>query len=101
VGLRGNAGAFRLLISETARKNPARVMQVLKQRVSRRCRRKKKSADQLMLWENARPRAFWQRRYYDFNVFRERSPLVTTRRDEMEVATSVPAAQAFGHGEEP
>jgi putative transposase len=63
---------FHLLISEPAKKNIARVMQVLKQRVSRRRRRKKKSADQLMLWENTPLRAFWQRRYYDFNVFRER-----------------------------
>jgi putative transposase len=63
---------FHLLISEPAKKNVARVMQVLKQRVSRRRRHKKKSADQLMLWENTPPRALWQRRYYDFNVFRER-----------------------------
>jgi putative transposase len=63
---------FHLLISEPAKKNVARVMQVLKQRVSRRCSRRKKSSDQLMLWENTPPRAFWQRRYYDFNVFRER-----------------------------
>ena len=45
-------------------------MQVLKQRVSRRCRRKKKSANQMMLWD-VLPRACWQRRYYDFNVFTE------------------------------
>jgi len=43
-----------------------------KQRVSRRCRRRRKSANQMALWENPPLRAFWQRRYYDFNVFRER-----------------------------
>jgi hypothetical protein len=47
-------------------------MQVLKQRVSRRCRRRRKSANQMALWENPPVRASWQRRYYDFNVFRER-----------------------------
>ena len=30
----------------------------------------------------------------------EQSPLVTTRSDEMEVTTSIPTAQSFGHGEE-
>jgi putative transposase len=63
---------FHLLIGEPEKKNVSRAMQVLKQRVSRRCRRRKKSADQMMLWESLPPRAFWQRRYYDFNVFRER-----------------------------
>jgi putative transposase len=47
---------FHLLISEPAKKNVARVMQVLKQRVSRRCSRRKKSSDQLMLWENTAAR---------------------------------------------
>jgi hypothetical protein len=47
-------------------------MHVLKQRVSRRCRRRRKSANQMALWENPPVRAFWQCRYYDFNVFRER-----------------------------
>jgi putative transposase len=63
---------FHLLISEPAKRNVAMVMQVLKQRVSRRCRRKKKTTDRMILWENLPPRAFWQRRYYDFNVFSER-----------------------------
>ncbi len=38
------------------------VMQVLKQRVSRRCRgKKKRSAKQMTLWENSpQPLAFWQ-----------------------------------------
>jgi putative transposase len=62
---------FHLLISEPAKRNVALVMQVLKQRVSRRCRRKKKSAAQMTLWKSLPLRAFWQRRYYDFNVFSE------------------------------
>jgi putative transposase len=63
---------FHLLISEPAKRTVATVMQVLKQRVSRRCRGKKKSSHQIALWEQEAPRAFWQRRYYDFNVFSER-----------------------------
>jgi putative transposase len=63
---------FHVLISEPAKRNGALLMQVLKHRVSRRCRRKKRSSDQMTLWENPTPRRFWQRRYYDFNVFSER-----------------------------
>jgi REP element-mobilizing transposase RayT len=40
---------FHLLLSEPAKRNVALVMQVLEQRVSRRCRRKKKSAAQMTL----------------------------------------------------
>jgi len=43
---------FHILISEPAKGNVARVMQVLKQRVSRDCRKKKKTADQMKLWES-------------------------------------------------
>jgi REP element-mobilizing transposase RayT len=50
-----------------------RAMQVLKQRVSLRCRGKKgKKANQMRLWDEAAPPAFWQPRYYDFNVFTQR-----------------------------
>jgi REP element-mobilizing transposase RayT len=48
---------FHLLISEPAKRNVATAMQVLKQRVSRRCRRRKKSADQMTLWDKLPPRA--------------------------------------------
>ena len=54
---------FHLLISEPAKKNVARVMQVLKQRVSFRCRHRKKSAHQMTLSENLLAPAFWQSRY--------------------------------------
>jgi hypothetical protein len=43
---------FHILISEPAKGNVARVMQVLKQRVSRNCRRTKKAADQISLWKS-------------------------------------------------
>jgi putative transposase len=57
---------FHILISEPAKGNVARVMQVLKQRVSRAYRKKKKLADQMKLWESAPLRAFWQPRSHDF-----------------------------------
>jgi putative transposase len=63
---------FHILISEPTQGNVARVMQVLKQRVSRGCRKKKKAADQMKLWESPPVRAFWQPRSHDFNVFTER-----------------------------
>ena len=62
-----------LLISEPAKGTPSTVIQVLKQRVSRRLRRKRRaSAGQLNLifasGDDSLPR-FWQRRFYDFNVW--------------------------------
>jgi putative transposase len=61
-----------LLIGEPVRGTPSTVIQVLKQRVSRRLRRKRRApAGQLDLifasGDNSLPH-FWQRRFYDFNV---------------------------------
>jgi putative transposase len=61
-----------LLLSEPTKGTPSTVIQVLKQRVSRRLRRKKRApAGQLILnfasSDDSLPR-FWQRRFYDFNV---------------------------------
>lgn len=62
-----------LLISEPTIGTPTTVMQVLKQRVSRTMRKRRRAAaGQLRLWEEtpaSRERAFWQRRFYDFNVW--------------------------------
>jgi putative transposase len=62
-----------LLISESASIPPAKVIQVFKQRVSRRMRGKKRASPaQLPLrFPEAcgELRRFWQRRYYDFNVY--------------------------------
>ena len=63
-----------LLISEPAKGNPSKVLQVLKQKVSRalRPRPRKSSVAQLPLpFAAARCEApaFWQRRFYDFNVW--------------------------------
>jgi putative transposase len=61
---------FHLLIGEPRVARLYTAMQVLKQRVSLRRRgKKRKSANQIRLWEDATPPAFWQPRYYDFNVF--------------------------------
>ena len=66
---------FHLLISEPDLGTPSTVMQVLKQRVSRRLRcklQKKISSQQLRLpfrqAHDSLPR-FWQPRFYDFNVW--------------------------------
>ncbi len=66
---------FHLLMGEPPSSNPSRVMQVLKQRISRKLRRKRRqrrSSAQLRLWHEpaaAALRSFWQRRFYDFNVW--------------------------------
>jgi putative transposase len=67
-----------LLISEPSIGTPTTVMQVLKQRVSRALRRRRRRRvipGQMNLWEDtplARHRSFWQRRFYDFNVWSAR-----------------------------
>ena len=66
-----------LLISEPNFGTPSLVMQVLKQRVSRALRKRgrKASPSQMHLWNDESlsqyPR-FWQRRFYDFNVWSSR-----------------------------
>jgi putative transposase len=60
-----------LLIGEPAKGTPSTVLQVLKQRVARRLRRRRRAAGQLQFRfgdEDALPQ-FWQRRFYDFNVW--------------------------------
>jgi putative transposase len=62
-----------LLISEPTKGTPSTVIQVLKQRVSRRLRRRKRNAaEQFSLpfvGGDDALRRFWQRRFYDFNVW--------------------------------
>jgi putative transposase len=62
-----------LIISEPRKSTPSQVLQVLKQRVSRALRRRtRKVAAQLSLPFSGREGeapAFWQRRFYDFNVW--------------------------------
>ena len=67
-----------LLISEPAKGTPSTVLQVLKQRVSRRLRRKPRrhsSASQLSLHfdraDHSLPQ-FWQPRFYDFNLWSQK-----------------------------
>jgi len=65
-----------LLIGEPGTGNPSKVLQVLKQRVSRALRGKRiGSSKQLRLpFASAEEKslAFWQRRFYDFNVWSEK-----------------------------
>jgi len=61
-----------LLITEPEVGTPSTVMQVLKQRTARALLPKKKPSDpcQRFLFPDALPRiAFWQPRFYDFNVW--------------------------------
>jgi len=65
-----------MLVSEPNVGTPTTVMQVLKQRVSRELnrqrRRRRPPPGQLFLWEETgapEPGPFWQRRFYDFNVW--------------------------------
>ena len=62
-----------LLISECGSASPARIIQVFKQRLSRRMRgKKRRRKGQLALCfpgDGLPLRRFWQRRYYDFNVY--------------------------------
>ena len=66
---------FHLLMSEPPSSTPSKVMQILKQRVSRTLRQKRckrTSPAQLRLWRespNDGLRSFWQSRFYDFNVW--------------------------------
>ena len=62
-----------LLIGESPSAQPPKILQVFKQRVSRKMRRAKRvPAGQLSLRfrkDAVGLRRFWQRRYYDFNVY--------------------------------
>jgi len=67
-----------LLIGEPETGTPSKVLQVLKQRVSKAVRRRSRRRvpkSQLPLWDEAErpgPRNFWQHRFYDFNEWSER-----------------------------
>jgi putative transposase len=62
-----------LLLGEPRKGTPSTVLQVLKQRVSRKMRKKRRSPPPGQLRLNfpepgKNPRSFWQARFYDFNV---------------------------------
>ena len=66
-----------LLVSEPKKGNPSKALQVLKQKVSRALRKRprKPSSAQLSLpfaSATTDSAAFWQRRFYDFNVWSNR-----------------------------
>ena len=69
-----------LLLSEPERGNPSVVIQVLKQRFSRRLLRDSRREDpaQGCLWKRERP-DIWQRRFYDFVVWTERKRIEKLR----------------------
>jgi putative transposase len=66
-----------LLLSEPKKGNPSKVLQVLKQKVSRALRKRPKkplSAQLQLPVPRSKPDtpAFWQRRFYDFNVWSDK-----------------------------
>ena len=62
-----------LLMSEPAKGNPSTVLQMLKQSVSRSLRKRRKgNAKQMKLFGSVDSAAFWQRRFYDFNVWSQK-----------------------------
>ena len=71
-----------LLLSEPEIGNPSKVMQVLKQRAARALlpKRKRRNPRQRDLFgEDSQPRAFWQARFYDFNVWTTKKRLEKLR----------------------
>ena len=65
-----------LLIGEPAKGNPSKVLQILKQKVSRALRRTKVRPTKQMVFrfddQEEEAKAFWQRRFYDFNIWGEK-----------------------------
>ena len=66
-----------LLLTEPAKKNPSTILQVLKQKVARALLKKRRRVTNgqlsLPFEGNTREEAhFWQRRFYDFNVWSEK-----------------------------
>ncbi len=66
-----------LLLSEAAKKNPSKILQVLKQNVARALLQRARSGaeGQLSLPFEGKTNEeahFWQRRFYDFNVWSEK-----------------------------
>jgi putative transposase len=63
-----------LLMGEPLKRTVSTVLQMLKQRVARKMRRGKKKMKESQLafaFHESEPRAFWQARFYDFNVYSE------------------------------
>lgn len=63
-----------LLIGEPVQLTPSKVVQILKQRVSRATRERKRrslppQAERPFFKQQNEPTPFWQRRFYDFNVY--------------------------------
>jgi putative transposase len=64
-----------LLFSETAEKDPSKILQVLKQKVARALLKKPRranSAQESLPSEGGEQEHFWQRRFYDFNVWSQK-----------------------------
>jgi putative transposase len=64
---------FHLLITEPEVGDPSVVLEVIKERFSRRVDRQRRqtAAEQAVLWQRVRE-SVWQKRFYDFNVWSTR-----------------------------
>jgi putative transposase len=66
-----------LLMSEPPKKNPSKILQVLKQKVARALLKRRRSTIRTQLplrfdGNETEKAPFWQRRFYDFNVWSEK-----------------------------
>jgi len=67
-----------LLVSEPERGDPSQVMKALKQAVARRLHPRPRNPRQAELW-NEQAFHFWQKRFYDFNVWSRRKEVEKLR----------------------
>jgi len=75
-GICRDAGTYPSAHHRTRDRKPSKIMQVLKQRTARALlpKRKRKDSRQASLFGgHSLPRAFWQARFYDFNVWTTKS----------------------------
>lgn len=70
---------FHLLVTEPRVKPLSVIMQVLKQKVSRQCKTGQRTAAQTSTRQAELAPAFWQPRYYDFNVFSQKKKIEKLR----------------------
>ena len=83
-----------LLVSQPPQGTPSMVLHDLKLRTARRLRQRRRQGPagqrQLPFAESREPRAFWQPRFYDFNVFTEKK-----KREKLEYMHSNPITRGL------
>ena len=88
-----------LLMGEPVKRSLSTVLQMLKQRVARKMRQGRKKAVRSQLafpFDETEPRAFWQARFYDFNVYSQ-----TKVKEKLEYMRANPVVRKLvGHPKE-